>query len=215
MGLLRGCVVRGLVIVLLVGAAIMVWQNREALRAAWDRSRGHTPEVSPELAARADEKLAGLGESGGARRVALTATELQSLIEYRWGGLLPPDIAAPRVGLGDGRVTLEARVATARFGRIAELRDIAAFLPDTAGLRAVGSFTPMDDGKVALEVHELTAASIPLPRHVIPTILGRLPGTREPGLAPNAVAIPLPPGISTVFVSGDSMVFVAIRAWSD
>ncbi len=213
--MLRGCVVRGLVVVLMVGAAVLAWQNRDDLRAAWDRSRSPATAVSPELAAQADEKLAGLSEDPGTRRVALTATEIQSLIEYRWGGLLPPDIASPRIGLGEGRVTLEAKVATARFGRVAELRDIVALLPDTAGLRAVGSFIPMDDGQVALEVHELAAASIPLPRQLIPAVLARFPGTREPELAANAVAIPLPPGISTVFVSGDSMVFVANRARSD
>jgi len=215
MGLLRGCVVRGVLILLVVGATILVWQNRDELRTVWDRTRGHEPVVSPELAAHADEKLADLSANGGVRRVALTAPELQSLIEYRWGGLLPPDIASPRVGLSGGRITLEAKVATARFSRVAELRDIAGLLPDTAGLRAVGSFTPMDDGHVALEVHEMAAASIPLPRQLIPTILARLPGAREEGLAPNAVAIPLPPGISTVFVSGDSLVFVANRARSD
>jgi hypothetical protein len=212
---MRGCVGRLLLLVLLAGGAVLAWHNRDELRQALDRSRTRAVEVSPELAAQADSKLAALGEDGGARRVALSAPELQSLIEYRWGGLLPPDVGEPRVGLAHGRVTLEANVATARFGRVSELREIIGLLPDTTGLRAVGSFLPMDDGQVGLEVHELAAASIPLPRQLIPSILARFPGAGAGGLPPNAVAIPLPPGISTVFVSGDSMVFVANRARAD
>lgn len=212
---MRGCFGRLVVLALLTGGAIIAWQNRDQLLEAWGHWRGPSAEVSPELAEHADQKLAMLSESGGVDRVALSAPELQSLIDYRWGGLLPQDVSDPRVSLGDGRVTLEANVATARFGRISELRDIVAFLPDTASLRAVGSFTPMADGQVALEIHELAAATIPLPRRLIAPVIARFPGGGEQGLPANAVGLPLPPGISTIFVSGDSMVFVANRARRD
>lgn len=212
---MRGCVARMLILAVAVGLAVLAWQNREELRAAWDRTRGQPHDVSPELAAQADAKLAGLGREGGATRVSLTGPELQSLIEYRWGGLLPPDVGSPRVDMDDGRLTLAATVATARLERVSELREIVAFLPDTTGLRAVGTFVPMDDGQVGLEVHELSAASIPVPRQLIPTVLARFPGGGDAALPSNAVAIPLPAGIRTVFVSGDSLVFVANRARSD
>ena len=75
----------------------------------------------------------------------------------------------------------------------------------------MGSFVPLDSTHVALEVHELSAASIPVPRRLIPTVLSRFRRSSSPDLAPNAVAVPLPPGISNVFVSGDSLVFVASR----
>jgi hypothetical protein len=210
-GALRGCIGRSLLIVLVAIVAVIGWHNRYRLVEAWDRSRGREVVVSPELAALADEKLATLAGAEGERRVALTGPEIQSLIEYRWGGLLPQDVGSPRVGLSQGRVTLEARVATARFGRATELRDIMAFLPDTTGLRAVASFLPMETGHVGLEVHEMAASSIPIPQRLIPGILAQFPGGGEPGLPANAVAIPLPPGISTIFVSGDSMVFIANR----
>jgi hypothetical protein len=211
---MRGCLGRLLLLGLLLVGVIVAWQNRDRLQRAWDQARGHEVEASPELAAQADNKLASLGENGGARRVALSATELQSLIEYRWGGLLPQDVGAPRIRLGDGRVTLEANVATARFGRIAELREIIAILPDTTALRAVGTLVPLDDGQAALEVHEVAVASVPIPARLIPTVLSRFPGAGDPGVPSNAVVFPLPPGISAVFVSGDSMVFVANRAES-
>lgn len=207
----RGCVGRVLVLALLLVGAAVVWLNRGAIEDAWDRLRGNETEVSPEIAARADEKLASLGTVDGPTQVGLTESELQSLVEYRWSGFLPPDVVGPKVELSDGRVSLEGSVATVRFGQIAELREIIAFLPDTASLRAVGQFVPLDQGHVALEVHELGAASIPVPKQLIPTILSRFRGSSAPGLAPNALSVPLPPGISNVFVSGDSLIFVASR----
>lgn len=206
-----GCVGRILALVLLLALAGVAWLNRQELAVAWARWTGSEVEATPELAAAADEKLASLGE-GGAARVALDEWELQSLIEYRWGGFLPPDVVDPRVRIGDGRVTLEGSVATARFGRIAELEEVMAFLPDTAALRAVASFVPLDRQHVALEVHELGAAGIPVPNRLIPSILGKFRGSSAPGLPPNALAVPLPPGISNVYVSGDSLIFQAYES---
>lgn len=209
---LGGCAGRLLVAVLLVAAVLTGLYYRHELTDLWDRLTGHAVEATPELAARADEKLASLGEGGGVTRVALSASELQSLIEYRWAGFLPPDVVDPKIDLGDGRVTLEGSVATARFGRDSQLEDIIAFLPDTAALRAVASFSPLDSEHVALEVHELGAAGIPVPGRLIPSVLAKFRGSSAPGLAPNALAVPLPPGIRNVYVSGDSLVFVASRA---
>jgi hypothetical protein len=209
---LGGCVGRLVAVVLVVLLLGVAWYNRHELESLWARMTGDGTRATPELAARADEKLASLGEGGGEDRVALTEDELQSLIEYRWGGFLPPDVVDPQVRVSDGRVTLEGAVATARFGRIEELEEILAFLPDTASLRAVASFTPLDSDHVALEVHELGAAGIPVPGRLIPTVLGRFRGSSAPGLPPNALAVPLPAGIRNVYVSGDSLVFQASRS---
>ncbi|HUE77643.1 MAG TPA: hypothetical protein VMM83_06855 [Longimicrobiales bacterium] len=207
-----GCLGRMLLVALLLIGASIAWYNRDVVADLWAGIRGTSTRVSPEVASRADAKLSSLGTPDGPTQVALGESELQSLVEYRWAGFLPPDVVEPKVGISDGRVSLEASVATARFGHIAELREIVAFLPDTASLRAVGQFVPLDDDHVALEVEEMGAASIPVPRQLIPTVLSRFRGSSEPGLAPNGVAVPLPPGISNVYVAGDSMVFVASRA---
>ncbi len=206
---LGGCAGRLLVVVLVAGVVAVGWYNRHELAEQWERLTGAEVRATPELAAQADEKLASLGEGGGVARIALSESEVQSLLEYRWAGFLPPDVVDPRVGLGDGRVTLEGSVAMVRFGRVAELEEIIAFLPDTAALRAVGSFVPLDSEHVALEVHELGAAGIPVPARLIPPVLAKFRGSSAPGLAPNALAVPLPPGIRNVYVRGDSLVFEA------
>lgn len=204
-----GCIGRTVALVAIVLVVGVVWLNRYELGAAWDRWTGARSEVSPELAARADDKLASLDADRGVDRVALNEDELQSLIDYRWSGFLPADVTDPRVAVSDGRVTLEGNVATARFGRIAELRDILAFLPDTASLRAVASFVPLDSGHVGLEVHELGAAGIPVPGSLIPVVLANFRRSSVAGVGRNSLAVPLPPGVRSVYVSGDSMIFLA------
>ncbi len=210
--LLRGCLGRLLGLAVIGALLLAAWLYRSEIVDLWGRTRQPPEAASPELAAEADRKLAELGTPGGRERVALHEMELQSLIEYRWGGFLPRDVARPRIQLRDGQVTLEGAVATARFGRIPELREILSILPDTTTLKAVGSFTPADSGRVALEIHELGAAGIPVPDRLIPSILRRFRGGGEPDLPPNALAVPLPPGIRTLYISGDSVVFVASRA---
>ena len=210
-----GCLGRLLVLGLVLLLIAVAWLSRDRIAAGWVALTSRGAPVSAELAAQADEKLAALSDEEGSDQVALNESELQSLIEYRWSNFLPPDVVDPKVGLADGRVSLEASVATARFGRVRELEEIVAFLPDTTALRAVGTFVPLDSGRVALEVHELGAASIPIPRQLIPTVLSRFRGADVPGLAPNAVAVPLPAGIRAIYISGDSMVFVATRAPSE
>lgn len=205
---LGGCAGRLLALALTVAVLTVAWYNRHEIVRFVDELLDREPEVSAELADDAAARLAGLGHDG-VTRVAFHAPEIQSLIRYRWAVFLPEDLVEPRVGLGAGRVTLEGGVATERFGRIAELREIIAFLPDTAMLRAVGSFVPLDSGHVSLEIHELGAAGIPIPSRLIPPILARLRPEGLPAVGPNALAVPLPPGISAVYVSGDSLVVVA------
>lgn len=207
---LGGCVGRLLVIGLILAVLGVAWYNRHELVSLADRLLDREHEVSAELADDAAARLAGLGEDG-VTRVAFHAPELQSLIQYRWAVFVPEELARPRIGLGAGRVTLEGDVSTARFGRIAELQEIISFLPDTASLRAVGSFVPLDSTHVSLEIHELGAAGIPIPRQLIPSVLARLRPSGLPDAGPNALAVPLPPGIGNVYVSGDSLVVAARR----
>ena len=204
-GLARVAAVAGGILALLAA----VWLARAPLQDLWARATGSAVEVSPELAARAEEKLNSLGQPGGTDRVALAESELQSLLVYRWSGFLPEDVVNPRLQLAGDQVTLEGGVSTARFGRVAELRDIVRFLPDTTALRAVASFIPVDSGSVALQVHELGAAGIPVPARLIPTVLRRFRGSPAPGAGPNSITVPLPAGIRSVYLTRDSMVFVA------
>lgn len=203
-----GCAGRLLGLALIAAVLAVGWSNRRTVVRLWDQAFGTERQASEELAAQAAAKLSGLGRAG-VTRVAFREPELQSLVQYRWAASLPPDLEAPRVGLGAGRIDLEGRVPTARLGGIAELREILSFLPDTTSVRATASFVPLDGRHVALEIHELGAAGIPIPRRLIPPILSHFRLEGQPDAGPNSVAVPLPVGIGNVFVSGDSLVLVA------
>ncbi|MDX1673790.1 MAG: hypothetical protein R3314_03215 [Longimicrobiales bacterium] len=202
---LGGCMGRLLTTALTVAVLVLAWYNRHEIMALADALLDNEPEVSARVADDAAARLAGLGEDG-VTRVAFHAPEIQSLIVYRWAPLLPETVVRPRVALGQGRLTVEGDVATEGFGRIAELREVLPFLPDTATLRAVGSFVPLEGDYVSLEVHELGAAGIPIPSRMIPPILARFRSHELPDAGPNALVLPLPSGIGSVYVSGDSLV---------
>ncbi len=197
---LGGCVGRLLSTVLIVAVLAVAWYNRGEGVAVWDGLFGTERQAAA--------KLDALGRSG-VTRVVFHEPELQSLVQYRWAASLPPDLVDPRVGLGEGRVTVAAQVPTARLAGIRELQEILGFLPDTATLRAAGSFVPLDGDHVALEVHDLGAAGIPIPRRLIPAIVAHFRPEGMPEVGANAVALPLPQGIGNVFVSGDSLVVSA------
>lgn len=212
---LGGCVTRLLTLVLLLIVLALAWVYRAELGRAWRDLRGvavHAA-VSEELAASAEARLETALSGNGPERIVLSQAELQSLLLFRWADSLPDYVTAPAIDLADGRIRVGATVPTRIFPALGDLDEIAPFLPDTADLAASGQFVPLDAGYVALEIHEITAARIPLPRRVIPLILDGFGRRGRAGLAPDAMAVPLPPGIATAFVSGDSLVLVREGAW--
>lgn len=206
---LGGCISKVLGLLLLTIVLALAWFYRDELRSVWrGLHQSNAVVVSSELADSAAARLDAALNGHGPSRVALTQPELQSLLKYRWKNFLPDYVARPDVQLSAGRIRLQAAVPTERFRQLRELQDVLSFLPDTAELTATGQFIPLAPGRVALEVSDITAARIPVPQRLVPVILSNLGRRDEPGLAPNAVGLPLPHGATAVFVSGDSLVFL-------
>lgn len=193
---------------LLIVVGVVAWNERDRILAAWAVLRGGA-EVAPsaELAASAQAKLARLSNSEP-ERVALSEAEVQSLLQYRVASYLPEYIVAPRVTLDGNRLHVQAQVPTTSFPRIDELESVVGFLPDTTTVKVSGQLIPLDDSRVGLAVDELSAARVPLPRGLIPMLLQRFGRTNEPGLPPDALALPLPAGATTAYVRADSLIFV-------
>jgi hypothetical protein len=207
-----GCLRRLLALAVLVALVALAWYYRDDLRSAWQRARGGhegaEAVVSPELAEIAESKLRTLASAESPARVTLTEAEVQSLLTYRIGGVLPPAVQSPTVALADGRVHLGARVATAAFPSVRGLDEILAFLPDTAEVRARGQLIPVDEERAALEVEEITIARVPVPRRLVPELLERLRPPQTAGGSPTALVFPLPEGASAAFIHGDSLVLL-------
>lgn len=205
------------VLVILLALVAAAWIFRDRLLRMWqDLRAGDAPaQVSPELADRAERKLAVLTEEDPPARVTLSSAELQSLIAYRMAQTLPGFILTPQVTIEEGELRVHARVPTdevASLRGIGGSEEILSMLPDTTDVEAKAHLIPLGDGRVGLAIDEVTAASIPLPNRVIPRLLERVGRRDEPGLPPEALAVRLPEGAIRVFAQGDSIVFVSRTA---
>jgi hypothetical protein len=167
--------------------------------------------TSPELAAVAQAKLDDV-KSGLVQRAAFSSAELQSLLEYRYRGLLPAFVDSPRIVLEGDRVRLRVRVPVSRIPRVRELGDIAGLLPDTTDLEVSGQLLPGASGAIAFAVDDLSAHHIPLPRRLVPMVLEVLGREPDSSLPDDAIPIPLPAGADAAYVRADSLVLVARTA---
>lgn len=148
---------------------------------------------------------------GGGGRLELDGVDLSSLIRYSAPGIVPPGIEDPSVELGDGKVLLSARVATAAFPDLPAIDEVAGLLPDTVDIRLRGALVPFGPAMSALYVERVDAERIPLPSRIIPGILGALGRRSVEGLPPEAMAIPLPSGLDRAFIEGDRLILLKDR----
>jgi hypothetical protein len=167
-------------------------------------------EPSPALADAAQRKLDALS-SGVAGTATLTETELRSLLRYRYASLLPAFVDSPDVELDGGRIRVTGRVPLDRMPRFEGLSQAAALLPDTTDVAVTGQLLPLEGGRTALGVDEMTVSRIPLPRRMVGAALERLGRVSEPGLPSDAIALPLPAGTRAAYVRGDSLVLIGAR----
>jgi hypothetical protein len=206
--MMSGCLKRIFGLAVLAALLVGGWFYRDRITGLWSRTRAElAPEevrASADLAEQADRKLSSLA-NGEQTQIALTGQELQSLLHYRYAQLLPAFVDSPRVEIEASRIRLRVRVPVDKLPRVSELGEAAAFLPDTTDLAITGQLLPLDSGRIALAVDEVSAASIPLPRRLVPGALTRLGRKNEPGLPPDALALPLPPGAAAAYVRGDSL----------
>lgn len=206
-----GCLRRIISLVILLIVVAIVWLNRDRIKAKIDHLRGRDKVVvelpSPELAEKTDKKLRDL-KSGKIKRVALTDRELQSLLQYKYRALLPSFVDSPSISLRGEQIEVKARVPVDRLPSVGELGEAANFLPDTTEIGVSGKFLPLRAGRVALAVDAVKAARIPLPHRLVPNALKKLGRKDEAGLPNDAMAIPLPPGVSAAYVRSDSLIFI-------
>ncbi len=217
LGCLKSCLGKIVLLVLLVAAAYGGWLWGPSVfpqLTAFFSSGEDVPVVtaSPELAEATMDRFEALrrGEVGG--QLALGASEVESVIRYSVPGIIPAGIGAPRIEMEDGVVTLSAYVALASFPEMPDLNAILGFLPDTLEVSFEGALAPLDDERWdALVIHGVQAGFIPLPDRMIPDILEALGREYVGGLPEDAIAIPLPDGLSSAYILRDSLVLVSDR----
>jgi hypothetical protein len=205
-----GCarrIVMLVIVLLVVGSG---WFFRDSLRAKWRTLRGVPPEPEPsaELAETARGKIAAL-QDGSSGQAALSAAELESLLLFEYRGLLPAFLDSPQVEMHDDQLQLRARVPIDKLPRMDGLGEAASFLPDTADIMVAGKLIPLDSGRVAFGVDEVTAARFPVPGRMVPRALQQMGRRDEPGLPADAMPMHLPNGVAAAYIRRDSLFLLA------
>jgi hypothetical protein len=205
-GCLRRVVVLVVILLLLGGAYLF----RGRIAQEWHRLRGTQPAAqvpSAELAEDVNRRIEAL-RNNEVDRIALGSNELQSLIEYKYMGMLPAFARSPHVELDGDRIKLQIRVPSNQLPNLSGL-EAASFLPDTTDLELSGSIIPLDSGRVAFGVDQVQTAGIPLPQRMINEALRRVGRKDEPLLPKDAIAVGLPRGVRSAYIRNDSLILLA------
>lgn len=163
-------------------------------------------EPSPAMADSVLARIQVLRRGDAEEPVVLGGVELTSVLLHGISDRIPDGISEPRVRLADGRVHVRARVALEAFPELPDLGPIIGLLPDTLDVGFEASLMPFSGRGSALLLHSVQASRIPLPRRLIPEILGAMGRADEPGLPPEAILVPLPSGLASAYILTDSLI---------
>jgi len=190
-----GVMAGALLTLLVVGGA--GWMFREQLAGLLGFQREPVV-VSPEAAAAAEEKIAGLRDGG--KPVRLSEIEMSSLLRYRSPAWVQERFHEPSVEFSGDTVRLSGTVATDALPSHPDLDRVRILLPDSSRIQITGRVAPLPSGKVAMEIDQVDFAGIPVPERYYPAVLQRFGRRDEPGLAPTALALALPKGVKSARV---------------
>ncbi|MCH6556213.1 MAG: hypothetical protein IH797_06380, partial [Chloroflexi bacterium] len=88
------------------------------------------PSLELELAEATMDRFEALRRGEVGDRLALSSTEIVSVLRYSVPGLIPEGISEPRVEMADGVITLTARVPVEAFPQLVDLNAVLGVLPD-------------------------------------------------------------------------------------
>lgn len=169
--MIKGCLERIgclTVVAVLLGAG---WLFREDLARLWSRLEiTAASEPSEAMADRAFTELEAV-LIGRSSNLDLTQAEIQSLLTFRAGPLLPEGISEPVIEVRDSTVVLSARVDPRRLEGLASPEVVERLFSDSA--RVVVELWPgvVSPGVARVEVVALQAGSVAVPSLMIPWIL--------------------------------------------
>jgi hypothetical protein len=210
-GCFSGCLGRLLLLLLLAVGAVFAWRWGPDLRERWEeRAAGGPSEeaepVTPEVAVLAVARLSDLVEGGGGQEVSLSAGEVESLLRYSWDAYLPAGVTQPTLRFREGEVLLSVQVARDQLPAVPELENLRGLLPDPLPVQVRGRVLSLEGSEAGFLIHRIDAAGIPIPRALFPRFLEPLGSGGRPDLPPEAIVVPLPPGVRSVGLEGDRMV---------
>ena len=177
--------------------------------AEWFSNTDHVSEaiVSSDLAEKTIDRFRDVQRGGTGEQLSLSSNEVASILLYSVPDMMPEGISEPRIEMENGTITLTVNVAVETLPQNLDMDDVLEFLPDTIEVSLVGTLAPLEDeDRGAFIIHGVQVALIPIPERMIPNIIKILGKADVEGLPDDAIAIPLPEGLKSVYVIRDSLV---------
>ena len=187
-------------------------------RGLWlDRVRAHLPgapdtaavastsawePLSPDRAERGERAVRALARKGGPVYVTLRPGELASYAFLSLASTLPPSAKDAESAVIGDRIYVRALVSLRELGGAGGFGALGGMLSDRDTLRLGGTFDVLRPGLAQFHVQDVQLGSFPVPARMIPALVKRVRrGKDAPGLATDALAVPIPDYIGDVRVA--------------
>lgn len=157
--------------------------------------------LSPALGAQGRASVEAL--AAGQAYAALSAGQVASYIFLEMQNSLPESTENLEAAVIGDQLAVRGLVSLADLGASKILGPLAQMLSDRDTLLISGTLNVLATGEGQLLVRELRFGSFRVPSGVIPRIVRQIDKTEDRGpMAPNAISLPLPPGVGDVRVGG-------------
>jgi hypothetical protein len=137
----------------------------------------------------------------GQAYAALSAGQVASYIFLEMANSLPERAENLEAAVINDRLAVRGLVSLADIGGAKILGPLAQMISDRDTLMLSGTVNVLATGEGQFLVQELRFGSFRVPSGVIPRIVRQIDKTEDRGpMAPNAISVPLPPGVADVRV---------------
>lgn len=181
--LVRSCLARVGCLTLLVAGAVGAWYVHDDVVAWWEARDAPPVDATPttEIADRAETRLQRFLESEGEAELRLGESEVSSLVRYRIAEMLPSGVSDPVASLQDSTARVTAILDAARMleGRAPPM--LIGMLGDSARITVELLPGVPEPGTVRLDLVEVRAGALQVPRVMIPWLVEGLGLPTAPG----------------------------------
>lgn len=156
--------------------------------------------LTPQGATRAKRAVESLAAPSGPVYANVAAADLASYVFTELTRQLPAGAQDARAAVVGDRLYLKALVSPKDLGGAQALGPLGGFLPDRDTLTFGGNLEMVEPGLAQFRVRELRYGELPIPRAVIVQLVKRSARERPPGLADDALPLPVPPSVADIRV---------------
>ncbi len=187
-----------LVILLIAGAAGYYWYTHRTPRAASTTVVGRWAPVTGADAERGRRAVASLKSGSGPVFANLTAAEAVAYLLQTATHQLPPSAEDVRAMITGDTLHVRAVLPLRALGAAKTLGPLAALLSERDTVQLSGTADIVRPGLAQFRVTDVRIHNLSIPAPVIPKLVAQLRRETPDGIAPNGLAIPLPPYIADI-----------------